>query len=536
MGDEPKEGAGLEGVLDIWRRRKWLAILVFAGPCAALLSLSVFLPNSYRSIATVLVDRQQVPEAFVRPTVTSALEIRLHTISQEILSRSRLEALIDRFGLYRNLKDRVSPEHIIERMRGDIQLELKGAEQKGLTGPSTIAFAISYRGSNPETVAQVTNTLASFYIEENLKVRERQASGTADFMKVQLEETKKQLDQLERVVSEYKKRYMGELPQQITANLAAVEQLSTQLRVNNDNQTRAAWRREALERELAEVQSSSFSSWRQLGPESARPPDTPAGRLLRLQQELIELRTQFSEKYPEVVRVKAEIAALERHLAERKSDGKPESEPSIPPDPLVLRLKDGVNQAGAEMKALKEEEKRLRSAIATYQARVDNTPRREQEFQELSRDYESTKEHYQSLSKRSEEAQLAEDMEQRQKGEQFRILDPAVAADEPAAPNRIRLALISLVLSLGLAAGAVVLAEQLDTSFHSVDELRASTAVPILVSIPRIVTAGDIRSRRLRMRLASVAAALALTAIVGGSYFIARGNERLVWVLSRGGS
>src|SRR2546428_3530258 len=261
MEDEPKEGAGLEGILGIWRRAKWLAILVFAGPCAALVSLSVFLPSSYRSTATVLVDRQQVPEAFVRSTVTSALEIRLHTISQEILSRSRLEALISRFGLYQHLKNRVSPEQIIERMRGDIQLELKGTEQKGVavTGPSTIAFAISYRGSNPETVAQVTNTLASFYIEENLKVRERQATGTADFMKVQLEETKKQLDALERVVSEYKKRYMGELPQQMTANLAAVEQLSTQLRLNGDNQSRAAWRHEALERQLAEAQSSSSS-------------------------------------------------------------------------------------------------------------------------------------------------------------------------------------------------------------------------------------------------------------------------------------
>ena len=178
MTGEPRKRSQLDTLLAVWSRRKWLAMLAFVIPTAAGLGLITFLPNLYRSTATVLVDRQQVPEAFVRSTVTSALETRLHTISQEVLSRSRLEALINRFDLYVELRKRAALEDVIGRMRGDIRLEIKSAELRGLR-EATVAFAITYQGNDPATVALVTNTLASFYIDENLKARERQATGTA---------------------------------------------------------------------------------------------------------------------------------------------------------------------------------------------------------------------------------------------------------------------------------------------------------------------------------------------------------------------
>src|SRR5712692_9583871 len=240
-----------------------------------------------------------------------------------------------------------------------------------------------------------------------------------------------------------------------------------QLRLNDEPPTRATERRPALARQLAEADSLR-----------AAVPGTPGGgpedpqmRLARLKQQLTELRVQFSEKYPDVVVLKGEIAALEKELIEPKPDGKPrDAEPAGPVTPYILRLKEALSEVEAEARILKGEDKRLRDAIAVYQARVENVPRREQEFKEFSRDYESTRELYQSLLKRYEEAQLAESMEQRQKGEQFRILDPAIPGQEPAAPNRLRLVLTSLMLSLGLAVGAVVLAEHIDTSFHSIDD------------------------------------------------------------------
>ena len=523
--DETPKSQGFDAILEIWSRRKWLAILLFAGVFTATVSIVAFLPNIYQSSATVLVERQQVPEAFVQPTVTSAVENRLQTITQELLSRSRLINLIDRFGLYPDLKKRVPIEEVVERMRKDLKLELKGVEQKG-PNRTTIAFALSYQGSNSEKVAQVTNTLASFYIEENLKAREQQAVGTAEFLRVQLEETKKRLDEQERLVSTFKKRHMGELPQQQEANLAILERLHTQLRLNGDNQTRVSGRRSALVDQLAEANSLI----------TAGGPDATAAWIAKLKQELTALTMRFSDKYPDVIQKKAEIAAIEEQISKAKSDGEARKEQAAPTSPHILELKKALNEADAEIKIFKTEEQVLQHSIAGYQRRVENTPQWEQELQVLSRDYGATKELYQSLMKRHEEAKVAESMEQRQKGEQFRVVDPATASEQPTAPNRVRLILMGLLLSLGLAGGAVMLAEQSDTSFHTVDDLRAFSRVPVLVGIPRIVTEGDASRRRSRVRFTAVSAIVGLVLIVGVSYFVAKENEQLVSMLSMGRS
>ncbi len=525
MDDPTERGSGLRLALDVWRRRKWLAIAVFVGTFTAVVSAVTFLPDVYRSTATVLVERQQVPETLVRSSVTGELETRLHTIRQEILSRARLSALITRFDLYPDLRKRLPPEAVVERMRRDIQLELKGAEQSWGRN-TTIAFALTYGGRDPETVARVTNALASFYVEENLRIRERQVSGTAEFLRAQLVEAKKKLDEQERRTGDFKLRHVGELPKQVEVNLARLERLNERLRLNSERQMRVMERREALARQPAETGA----------PGQAPDPDATTARIARLNQQLAELRTRFSDKYPDVIRVKAEIAALERKLAEAGPEGGREAEPAVPADPARRRLEQPVRQPEAELKGLKEEENRLLELIATYERRIENAPKREQEFQEIGRDYETTKELYASLLKRYEEAQLAESAEQGQKGEQFRILDPAISSKQPAAPNRFRLILMGLLLSFGLAAGAAVLAETLDTSFHTVDDLRAFTKVPVLVSIPRIDTEADAGLRLQRLSLAAASLVIGLALIAGASYYVAHENEQLVGMLARGRS
>jgi polysaccharide chain length determinant protein (PEP-CTERM system associated) len=536
MDEEAKKGHGLERMQAIWSRRKWLALVAFALPLAAATGLISGLPNLYRSTATVLVERQQVPEAFVRPTVTNEIDTRLRTISQEILSRARLENLIDRFDLYADLrKARTDSEEIVARMRRDIQVEVNSSGRQ----PATIAFSLTYRGRDPKTVAEVTNTLASFYVEENLRARERQANGTTEFLRGQLSETKKRLDAQERRVSDFKQRYMGELPQQMQANLVSMDTLNTQLRLNNDNQLRASDRREALITQLAEAESLASAGVAPVLPGVTPPPapDAPAVHVARLRQELASAQARFTDAHPTVIRLKGELATAEREVVPEKPSPTAKTEPvpvpSAPPSAYVLRLRESLRAAEGEIKILKAEEQRLRGAIASYQARVESTPRREQEFQDISRDYDSTKELHQSLMKRYEEAQLAENMEQRQKGEQFRILDPALPSSVTVAPNRPRLLLMALALSLGLGVAAAMLAEKLDTSFHSASELFASTAVPVLVSIPKILTEADLPRRRFRFRLGAAGALLALVVMVSASYSIAHGNERLVRILDR---
>jgi hypothetical protein len=199
-----------------------------------------------------------------------------------------------------------------------------------------------------------------------------------------------------------------------------------------------------------------------------------------------------------------------------------------------MRLVEAMQGAETELKLAKADEQRIRRAIDTYQTRVENTPKSEQEFLELTRDYDATRELYQTLSKRYDEALLAESMEQRQKGEQFRVLDSALPSSEPTAPRRSRLLLACAAVSLVLGGGAMVLAEMLDSSFHSTDDLRAYTTVPVLVSIPRIVTGADSRRACWRFRFATMAALVCLVIVAGSCYYFAHGNEQLAQLLSRG--
>jgi polysaccharide biosynthesis transport protein len=531
-------GLQLARVLAVWRRRKWLGILPFAAVLCATATITVFLPNTYKASATVLVVDQQVPVDFVRSTVTGALDTRLQAISQDILSRSRLEELINNFGLYATSRRGLSRDELVEQVRRDIEVKPKGLDRAG----GTIAFTISYQGADPETVAPVTNALASYYVEANTKARERQAHGTAQFLKVQLEEVRARLAVQERRVSEFKQRHLGELPQQMEANLATLERLNAQFRVNSDRQLRTTEQRQELVRRLESMEPVVATPGHVVTnvQTSVAPPDPTTVRLEKLRQDLADLRMRFSDKYPDVMHLKAEVARLERQVFEAKRDDTPTKSvlaeklpaPSIA-NPHAVQTREALSQVDVEITALKEEEKYLRTAMATYQARVENIPRRDLEFQALSRDYDSTKELYRTLLKRYDEAELAESLEQRQKGEQFRILEQAIPPSAPIAPNRGRLMLVNLLLSLGVGVGLVVLREQLDTSFHTIDDLRAFTSLPALGSIRRIVTASDIRRSRRRVQLAAGGAVLGLTLVVGAAYFVASGNEQLLRLLTR---
>ena len=552
MGDQIRHGLDLARAA--WGRRKWLAIFVFVLPLAALLGSVPFLPDIYKASAVVLVERQQVPEEFVKSTVTSGLETRLRTISQEILSRSRLEALIDRFDLYPDLRHRVPPEVVVERLRRDIEVEFKGVDAQ-LRGGAIVAFKIGYVGSDARIVAKVANTLAGYFLEENTRVREREASGTAAFLRRQLGDVKQRLATQEQRRSAFKSRYLGETPQHMESNLSILERLNTQLRLNNENQNRALERRDLLARRLDEAESSAGGALVAASPPGvpgvAPAAETPAAKLQRLRQELAELRTRYKESYPDVVQMRSRIATVEQQVRQEQqfrqanaartddNDGKApvadaKAPLAAPANPQVAKLKESIGDIGVELSTLKAEERRLREDLGVYQRRVENTPYREQEFQELSRDYDTTSELYRTLLKRYEEAQLAETLEQRQKGEQFRILEPALPPAEPFAPKRLWLLVIGGALSAGIAVAALVVAEQLDGSFHSADEVRAFTTTPVVANIPPMTTAAEASRRRWRLALVAVSIFIGAALLGGVSHRVAAGNEHLVWLLVRG--
>jgi polysaccharide chain length determinant protein (PEP-CTERM system associated) len=500
----PKFGA-------IWNRRKRLAIAVFAGALGISLGAVKALPPIYRARATVLVDREQVPEAFVRSAVSSEVETRLSTISQEVLSRERLQALIERFDLYAGMRKSGMTEGALEEMRRDIGVEPRIVEQGGGRA-TTIAVTISFRNGDRQKAADVANALAALYVERNTKIRERQATGTAGFLKAQLTDMKAKLDEQERRV--------GQPPLPVEAEVAALERLNMRLRVVSDRQLRAMDRRERLVKEMG-------------GDAAAEPgaaPDSAIARLAKLKADLAELKAHYTDKYPDVIKLRADIASLEQRIA----SSPPEPAPAPAPSPAARSSKGPLAEVDAELKALKDEEQTLQAQLANSERRAEDSPRRITEFERQTRDYAASKDFYASLLKRYEDAQIAESMEQGQRSEQFRVLDPAVPPKDPVAPIKPRLALIALGLSLGLGGLAVLLAERLDVSFHTMDDLRNFSRVPVIVGIPALVTARDVTLSRRRFGLFTAVYAVGLTLAVGVSYLAARGNEPLTRLLSGG--
>jgi protein tyrosine kinase modulator len=264
---------------------------------------------------------------------------------------------------------------------------------------------------------------------------------------------------------------------------------------------------------------------------SARP-DALAERIARLSAELSDLRRRYSEKYPDVVYLRQEIARLQGHMADPSAAA---AEMNGAPDPYLLQLQQSVKSSEAELRVLAAEEANVHKAIAVYQERVENAPRREQQFQELSRDYNTTSEVYASLLRRYEEAKIAGSMENRQKGEQFRVLDEAIPAHTATAPRRGWLLLVSLAMSLGVAGAAMFVAESFDTSFHALDDLRSFSRVPVLASIPEIVTEADTRAARRRFSLVTMSMVVVLAGIVASSYAVSHDNHELVTFVGKFG-
>ena len=524
MTSLPEESPVLRAV-DMVRRRRVLALGVFAAVMAAAVSFALFLPDLYRATAIVLVDRP-VAEGFMRPTVAGELESRLHVIKQEILSRDRLKGLIERFNLYPELRANGALEPALDRTRDDIQVEQTGPEQvSGRT--KTVAFRLHYAGRDRDTVADVTNAIAAFYVQQNDHIRTQEAAQTTQFLKTQLDEAKKELDRQEQTVQSYNSRHVGQLPQQFELNLASLDRLNTQLRLNGERQLRAIEERARMADDAMILEGTTAVT------PTGEPVDRSRERLDKLKDDLRQIETQFTAKHPDVQRLRDEIARIERNQPAEPAP-KEAAAPSEATE-TVSRLRRSRRQSiialDAELEKLKQEETRLRESIAGVEARLQTMPARQQELAVVSRDRQSAKDLYDSLMKRYEEAQLMESMEADRQGERFRVLEAAVAPEGPSAPNRPFILLLGVLAAIGLAGAAVVAAEQFDTSFHSLDELKAFTRVPVLVTVPAIADGRGRQVWRTAYVSASILIVVGLSAVA--AFMLARGNEDLVRLLVR---
>jgi polysaccharide chain length determinant protein (PEP-CTERM system associated) len=508
-------GFSLTLLLDMLRRRLWIAVSLFSVVVTVAASMVAFLPNVYTASALILVEGQQIPPDFVRSTVTLSVERRIETVSQEILGRAKLAELVTQFGLYQDLKEKgASDEIIAAAMRRDIGVEIKGRGGSG----DAVAFSVSYTNPDQQKVMEITNILASYYIEGNLKVREQQAIGTSQFLQNELEEVKQKLENHEEQVKRYKELHLEELPEQRDANLATLAVLQRKMESLSEELAVARERRSSLIQQTAVVTPRVSQGNRDAESDENLPLDVLKGRLAAL-------KVRFSDKHPDVRHLQELIGALEKQQNGLSEDA----------DPGAMRSSFDREKAAvdAQIQHITDELSKVRQEMNVYQQRVENAPKRELEMQTITRDYNSTRTQYESLLKRLQEASLADSLEQRQKAERFRLLEPAAYPTTSVAPKRKMLLLLGLMGGLGAAVGGVLLREILDPSFHRVDDLKAFVKMPVLVSIPRLVTKADQwRQRRLQC-LGVVALAVSLVLLVGASYWIAAGNEALVRSLVR---
>ena len=488
---------------EIWRRRKGSGFVAAGLVAAGAVSLALSLPNLYRASATVLVHGPGVSEDYVKSSVSGGLETRIQTIEQQVMSRARLAQVIEKLNLYPTLRRFAPMENVVDKMRGDVNIAFKNVPQP-TGGNATVSFTINYVNTDPQVAADTANTLAQLYVSENTTNRKQEASETAEFLKGEVTQAKRDMEMRQGRLRSFQASNASNLPQQVEANIAALERLNDQLRQNIDLQMRSLDQRELLLRAPTGpiVQGVTTTV------------ETPAARLTRLKLELGEMESRgFGEKWPAVIAKKAEIAALEQQIATTPDAPPP---PAAKPAPGALPGARTVQQIDAEIKALRDREEALKRQIAQYEARVESAPRLGGDLDLYARDYDSANDRYQAVLKKYADAQLGATVEQDRRGEQFRVIDPAVPPTQALAPKRLYLLGAGLAAALGLGLVVILATERLDSSVHTADELQGITQLPLLATVSRIPTKLD-RLRRRRRRaavLVAAAVAMALTTVM----------------------
>lgn len=499
LGDVPK----------IIQRRKWSLILPFL--CAVLIasSLALFLPPKYRSTATILIEEQEIPADFVMATVTSFAEQRLQQINQRLMSTSNLLEIIDRFDLYKKIRAMRTTEEVIEQMREDVRLKQISTEvmdrRTGRPTVATIAFSLSYAGEDsPDTVQKVANVLASLFLKENMEVRERQTAETSEFLEIEMQRVRKELVAVEMALSEFKEKHINELPELLQVNVQGVNSCDRSI--------------ERLEEQLRSFKEREGYLQTQLANLSPFLENSDRKRLQLLETELVELKTRCSDDHPDVAKTKNEISALkvkiEADISQRDSD------PNDPDNPAYITLASQLAGNRSEIQSIYHQLRAFRKNRAEYEARIENSPRVEREYRELSGRQMNIREKHNDLMLKHMEAKVAHGLEKGQKGERFTLIDPPRLPEKPFKPNRKAILLIGLVLGLCAGVGCILLLEFTDQSVRGEHKLSLGTGFPVLGQVPNIITSIDRRRILIKRLTSGTAAVLAVVISVTAFHFL----------------
>jgi polysaccharide chain length determinant protein (PEP-CTERM system associated) len=525
--EQNSEGLDVQRYLEIVRRRHvHFLIPLFLG-WLVVWGASWILPVRYQSGTLILVEQPTMPSNYVLPNVVDDLQNRLQSITQQILSRTRLLLIINKLNLYSDDHRQLTQDEKVDLMRKDIDIELVHGPQTG----QITAFKVSYSARDPHVAQKVTGELTNLFISENLKVRQQQSEDTTKFIGSQLENARASLAEQEAKVREFKGQHEGELPTQEASNLQILSGLQAELQNEQDTLNTAKQQRVYLQ--------TLIEQYRAVHTTTRSADGTPTGlaaidqELDGLKSKLADLSSRYTDHYPEVESLKGQIAKIEKMrgvlVAELKAkanggkkpdDGTAAGEAADPSQNQALLQLQGQLQANqAEIANREQAIAGLKARVNSYQDRLNSAPASEQELADLTRGYDQSKANYDELLKKQNESEMATSMEQMQQGERFSMLDPPSFPLKPDFPNRLKFCGIGL--GAGLALGLLVVGgfEVMDNRMHSEKEIKILLPMTILSEIPEIPSPSDERNIKKRIVLGWAMAALIVVTILAGSAF-----------------
>ena len=470
----------MQDYVGILKRRFWLILTSAILLLGVGIGLSHILPPQYVSQTLVLIEQQKVPENYVKPVVTEDLGGRLASMKEQILSRSRLEPIITKFNLFAGSNNTMDDR--IDQTRKAIQITpiLSSQASHGMPG-----FFITFKAQDARIAQQVCGEITSLFVSENLNAREQSAEGTTDFLKQQLADSKRNLDGQDAKLAVFQQKYFGKLPEQEPSNTNTLQALTTQL----DAVTQSLGRMQENETFLQAMISQQTHELQGLEPGSGISADERQKELKTLIAQKQELEALYTPDHPDLLAISRRIADLRAEIAHASAEPAPKAAlaPVTRTDPpQLLQLKAQLRGVQQSMAAAKQEQTRLQQKIRTYESRIESSPLVEQEYKQVTRDHDTALQFYNSLLTKMNESSMATALEQRQQGEQFRVMDAPNLPDAPTFPNPFVFAGGGFTVGLFLGLLIAALLEYRDISLRNERDIWAFTKLPTLGIISHI--------------------------------------------------
>jgi protein tyrosine kinase modulator len=532
--DDSYDEKPAKNLRDYWEmavRRRWVILLPLFLCWILVWTASWFIPSVYTSDALILVEQQKIPESYVVPNVTMSLQDRLQGMTEQVLSRTRLQAAIDGHHLYqdRRLWNRLlSGETPVQRMRRDIKIEpVKSASH----AQELTAFRIYYSASSPQLAQQINNELVSLFVQEDLKTQQQFSQETTAFLQSELADAKVKLEEQEAKVRAFKTQHFEDLPSQAQTNVQILSGLQNQLQNTQRDLDRAKQQKIYLQSLQQQYQSAQANL---AAPDSS---GLSAGaldkELSQLRLQLADARTRLTEEHPDIIALQDKIAKREKLKKETVAEmeaqtekekatqsGKPAASPELQGGAAIpmMQVQSQLKAIELEIQNSEQRVKELEAQIASYRGRLNMTPQTEQQLADISRGYEESKANYNSLLQKQNQSQLATSLQERQQGQQFRILDSASWPYKPSAPNRLILSVGGLLAGAGIGLGLAFLIEMKNVMVRKDEDVETLIPARILVGIPHLTVPGEVESMAFRRWLEICAVSLITVMILAGNF------------------